>query len=103
MHSFLIERTIPPAFDIADPAAVALHCRWAVDAYREVGAMWLGGVVTDDNMVSLVVAEEEADLRRYWASLGIGEDEVRLRRVLRPIGPAYAQPRSIPARPPRLR
>ena len=93
MKTFLLERTIPPQFDAADPGQVALHARWAVDAYREVGAFWLGGVVTEDAMFSLVTAEEEADLQRYCRSLGIADADVTLRRVVRPLGPFFALPR----------
>ena len=93
MKTFLVERTIPPQFDVADPDQVALHARWAVDAYREVGAFWLGGVVTEDRMYSLVTAEEEADLQRYWRSLGIGDGDVALHRVVRPLGPFFAMSR----------
>jgi hypothetical protein len=53
MKTFLLERTIPPAFRYEDPAVLAEHSRWAVDAYRKVGAMWLGGVITDQGMFSL--------------------------------------------------
>ena len=96
MQTFLVERTIPPRFDVADPDQVALHARWAVDAYREVGAFWLGGLVTEDRLFSLVSAEQEADLRRYCASLGIADEDVLLRRVVRPLGPFFAMPRGDP-------
>ena len=33
MATYLVERVIPPALDIADPDVVALHSRWAADAY----------------------------------------------------------------------
>ena len=61
METFLLERSIPPRFDPSDADQVALHARWALDAYREVGAVWLGGVVTEDRMFSLVTAEQAAD------------------------------------------
>jgi len=93
MKTFVVERTIPPGFDVADPDQVALHARWAVNAYREVGAFWLGGVVTDNAMFSLVTAEEEGDLQRYCRSLGIDDADVTLRRVVRPLGPFFALPR----------
>ena len=93
MKTFLVERTIPPRFDAVDPDQVALHARWAADAYREVGAFWLGGVVTEDAMFSLVTAEEEADLQRYCQSLGIADADVTLHRVVRPLGPFFALPR----------
>jgi hypothetical protein len=94
MMTFLVERTIPPAFRYEDPDNVALHARWAVDAYRQVGAFWLGGVVTDDGMFSLVTVEAQDDLRRYAASLGIADQDIRLRRVIRPLGPYFAGPRT---------
>lgn len=94
MLTYLVERTIPPAFRVADPDQVALHCRWAVDAYREVGAVWLGGLITEDRMFSAVAVEREDDLRRYAQSLGIADADMTLRRVVRPIGPYYAGPQS---------
>ena len=101
MHTYLMERTIPPLFDTADPDQVALHARWATDAYREVGAFWLGGVVTEDRMFSLVTAETEGDLHRYCHALGIADQDVTLRRVLRPLGPYFAMARDdVRFRPP---
>jgi len=101
MHTYLMERTIPPRFDTTDSNQVALHARWATDAYREVGAFWLGGVVTKDRMFSLVTAEAEDDLHRYCQSLGIADQDVILRRVLRPLGPYFAMARDdVRFRPP---
>jgi len=94
MHTFMLERTIPLRFDVADAGQVAMHARWAVDAYREVGAFWLGGVVTEDRMFSLVVAEDESDLQRYCRSLSIDDREVTVRRVVRPLGPFFAMART---------
>lgn len=92
MLTFMTERPIPPRFDVADPENVALHARWAVDAYRQVGAFWLGGVVTEDAMFSLVCAEGAEDLQTYRRSLGIAEEDMRVRRVVRPLGPYFALP-----------
>jgi hypothetical protein len=100
METYLIQRTIPAALKVEDPENVALHCRWAADAYHGIGAHWLGGVVTEDAMFSLVAAERAQDLTRYWASLGIAEADVVLRRVVRPLGPSFAGPRT---REPQLR
>jgi len=94
MLTYLVERVIPPTFHVADPDEVARHCRWAVDAYRKVGAVWLGGLVTEDRMFSAVAVEREADLRCYAQSLGIADADMTLRRVVRPIGPSYAQAQS---------
>jgi hypothetical protein len=94
MSTFLLQRRIPPAFDPADPDQVALHARWALDAYGAVGATWLGGVVTEDTMLSLVVAEGADDLERYRRSLGIAEADMIVRRVVRPLGPFFAMSRS---------
>ena len=77
MLTFLVERAVPARFD--DPDVVALHARWAADAYRKVGAFWLGGVITDDGMFSAVAVEREADLHAYARSLGIPDGEMRLR------------------------
>jgi hypothetical protein len=103
MQTFLVERAIPPAFHVEDPAEVAMHARWAVDAYRAVGAFWIGGVVTEDRMWSLVTAEAADDLARYCKSLGIADKDVVVRRVVRPIGPFFAAPRGSvrPMRAPR--
>lgn len=95
MQTFLIERTIPAAFRTDDPQSVAQHARWAVDTYKRVGAFWLGGVVTDNGMFSLVTAEREEDLHEYGRILGFPVDEMILRRVVRPLGPFFAQPRDM--------
>ena len=94
MLTFLVERTIPPTFTHEDPATVALHARWAVEAYRKVGAFWLGGVITDNGMFSLVTAERQADLHDYGRAMGIPDADIVLRRVIRPLGPFLAQPRA---------
>ncbi len=101
MQTFLIERTIPARFDPADADQVALHARWALDAYQAAGAAWLGGVVTEDRMFSLVTAEAAEDLQRYRRALGIAEPDLVLRRVVRPLGPFFAMARDDPRfRPP---
>ena len=102
MQTFLVERAIPPAFNTDDPENVALHARWAAEAYKKVGAFWLGGAVTDKGMFSLVTVEQEADLHEYGRSLGFDEREMVLRRIIRPLGPWYAMDKSS-AREPRLR
>lgn len=94
MLTYLVERKIPPAFRVDDPENVALHARWAVDAYRNVGAMWLGGAVTDNGMFSVVVVEQETDLHEYGRSLGFPPGDMVLRRVIRPLGPFYAKAQS---------
>jgi hypothetical protein len=91
METYLVERTVPPTFRFEDPATLALHARWATDAYRKVGAFWLGGVITDSGMFSLVAVEQADDLVRYAGSLGIAEQDFTLRRVLRQIGPSFAK------------
>ncbi len=93
MLTYLVERKIPAAFRHEDPATLALHARWATDAYRAVGAFWLGGVITDNGMFSLVAAEQEEDLLQYGRSLNFPDGDMVLRRVIRPIGPFSAQPR----------
>jgi hypothetical protein len=91
MRTFLVERKIPPAFRTDDPENVALHARWAVDTYKKVGAFWIGGVVTDNGMFSLVTAEQEADLHEYGRILGFPPGDMVLRRVVRPLGPFFAR------------
>ena len=93
MLTFLVERRVPEGFRHEEPETVALHARWAVDAYKKVGAFWMGGVITDNGMFSLVSAEQEEDLQRYGRSLNFAPGDMVLRRVIRPIGPFAAQPR----------
>jgi hypothetical protein len=99
MQTFLVERRIPPTFHVDDAAQVAMHARWAVDAYRAVGALWIGGVVTEDRMWSLVTAEGADDLARYRQSLGIADADMTVRRIVRPLGPYFAAPQGS-VRPP---
>ena len=87
MQTFLVERTVPPALGREDADALALHARWAADAYRKVGAFWLGGVITDAGMFSAVVVEREQDLHDYRRVLGIAQGDMVLRRIVRTIGP----------------
>ena len=104
MPTFLLERIIPPALNIADPDNVALHSRWAADAYHAAGIVWLGGVATDQGrMYSLVVADSAQDVKRYCAALHIAEADYALAEVVTPLGPQVAMARSDPRfRPPRL-
>lgn len=92
MKTFLVERVIPARLNTESAEDVALHCRWAVDAYRQVGAVWLGGVVTHDRLLSLVVAEQQHDIERYCELLGISPEHVRIEAVIRPLGPFLAAP-----------
>ena len=95
--TFVLERVIPPALNIADAENVALHSRWAADAYHAAGIVWLGGVATDKgNMYSLVVADSAADIARYCASLGIAEADYRCSQVVTPMGPSVAMARTDP-------
>ena len=97
MPTYLVERVIPPAFDITDPGVVALHSRWAADAYQVAGIAWLGGVATDKgNMYSVVVADSAADIARYCASLGIAETDYKVSEVKAMMGPHIAMARSDP-------
>ena len=94
MKTFLVERTIPPAFRYEDPAVLAQHSRWAADAYLAVGAFWLGGVITDQGMFGLVCAESEDVIHEYCRRLAIGEDQVKIRTVLGTTGPFHAGPKA---------
>jgi hypothetical protein len=97
MPTFVLERVIPAAVDIANPEVAALHSRWAADAYQAAGIAWLGGVVTDKgNMYSLVVADSAEDIRRYCAALGVAESEFKLSEVAATLGPQVAMARSDP-------
>ena len=103
MPTYLVERVIPPAFDAADPQIVALHSRWAADAYQAAGIAWLGGVATNKgNMFSVVVAASVEDIARYCSFLGIAETDFKVSEVTAMIGPHVAMARSDPRyRPPR--
>jgi hypothetical protein len=95
--TFVLERVIPPAFDITDPGVVALHSRWAADAYQAAAIVWLGGVATDKgNMYSLVVADSVDDVHRYCAVLGLKESEFKVSEVLASLGPQVAMSRTDP-------
>jgi hypothetical protein len=101
--TYLVERAIPPAFDIAKPDVVALHSRWAADAYQAAGIAWLGGVATDKgNMFSVVVADSIDSIARYCASLGIAEADYKVSEVKAMMGPHIAMARTDSRyRPPR--
>ena len=92
MLTYFVERVRPAAFRPTDPENLALHCRWAADGYRNVGAFWLGGVVTDDRMFSLVAVDHEDALHRHRTALGFPEAETKLRQVVRMLGPSLAGP-----------
>jgi hypothetical protein len=95
--TFLLERIIPPALDVADAENVALHSRWAADAYHAAGIAWLGGVATDKgNMYGLVVADAVEDVQRYCASLGIPEADYKVSAVVATLGPQVAMARTDP-------
>ena len=97
MPTYLVERLIPPAFDIEDPTAVALHSRWAADAYQRAGIAWFGGVATDNGkMYSLLVADGVDDICRYCASLGIAESDFKISEVTAIMGPHVAMARTDP-------
>ena len=94
MLTYLVDRATPPTFAYDDAAVLARHSRWALDAYRQVGACWLGGVITEDRMYSLVTAERAEDLAAYGRRLGIPDGDMVLRRVIRPLGPFLAEARA---------
>lgn len=91
MPTFVLERIIPLALVVDDPDIVALHSRWATDAYQVAGIVWLGGVATDKgNMYSLVAADDVGAIHRYRASLGVKESEYKLSEVKASLGPHVA-------------
>jgi len=97
MSTFVLERVIPPAFDISSPDQLALHSRWATDAYQASGIVWLGGVATDKgNMYSLIVADSVDDVHRYCALLGLKESEFKVSEVRANLGPRVAMSRTDP-------
>jgi hypothetical protein len=97
MPTFLLERVIPLAFNINDPDQVALHSRWALDAYQAAGISWLGGVATDGGkMFGLVVADNADAVHSYCKSIGVGTDDYKLSGVVTSIGPHMALDRTDP-------
>jgi hypothetical protein len=97
MPTFVLERVIPPAFDISNPDQVALHSRWATDAYQAASIVWLGGAATDKgNMYSLVVADDVDAIKRYCALLGIQEADYKVSEVRTLVGPQMAMSRKDP-------
>ena len=94
MNTFLVERTIPPAFHSRGPRRRSrMHARWAVGCLpRRPSAFWLGGVVTEDRMCSLVTAEAADDLAPLPAvSCGIADAGHRSCAAwCGPIGPYFA-------------
>jgi len=103
MQVFFIERAIPPAFDTTNPDQVALHSRWATDAYLAAGIVWYGGIVAGGKMYSLVAADGADVIERYRLSLGIALEDMVVRKVDIFLGPAAAMAHSDPRfRPPRL-
>jgi hypothetical protein len=97
MPTFLLERVTPPAFDVRNPDQVALHSRWALEAYQAAGLSWLGAVATDGGkMLGLVVADDAAQIHGYCKSLGIAEADYKLSEVIASIGPHMAMSKSDP-------
>jgi hypothetical protein len=95
--TYLLERVVPRALDVRDPDQIALHTRWAADAYQAAGITWLGGVATDKGtMYGLIVAESDSDIDRYCASIGVGKDEFKVRKVIAALGPFTAMPKNDP-------
>ena len=97
MPTYFVERVIPPAFDVHSPDQIALHTRWATDAYQAAGITWLGGVATDaGTMYSLVVADSDSDIERYCASIGVAKGDFKVRKVIAALGPFAAMARDDP-------
>jgi hypothetical protein len=86
----MMERPIPPGFDPADPDQLARHCRIALEGHRSVGTQWLGSFVTEDRLFGVVVAEDEAQLRRYWEAVGVAGQDIKVHRIMREIDAAMA-------------
>jgi hypothetical protein len=94
MIKVLIERDLPPNFDVTDDAQAARHARIALDAIIATqGKMhWLSTYATDDRkLFGLVVVENEQVIDAYVKNAGIGGN-VKIHRVLRTLDPALAAP-----------
>ncbi len=97
MPTFLIERVIPPAFNVRDPDQVALHSRWALDAYQAAGISWTGGVALDNGkMLSLIVADNAEAIHTYCKSIGVQPADYTLSEVISSLGPHMAMSKSHP-------
>jgi hypothetical protein len=96
MPTFVLERIVPPGFDVTDPGQVALHSRWAADAYRDANIVWLGGVATKGKMYSVLVADDRGDVERYLGALGVEAGEFALEQVVSTLGPQVAMSRDDP-------
>jgi hypothetical protein len=103
MAMFMLQRVVPPGFDVTDPDQRALHSRWAADAYMAAGIVWLGGITALDNMYSLVVADDEEQIHRYCAALGVTPETYELRPVVGLLGPHVALSKDDPRYRPRGR
>ena len=93
MIKVMMERPIPPGFDPADDDQLARHCRIALEGHRKAGTQWLGSFVSGDRIFGLVVAEDEAQLRRYWEAVGIEGQDIKAHRITHEFDAAAAGPR----------
>ena len=101
MPTFILERVVPAGFDASDEEQVALHSRWAADAYAATGIVWLGGVATERTMYSLIVSDSARLVHRYCTYLGLGPDDYIVRPVVGVLGPFVAMSTADPRfRPP---
>ena len=101
MPTFILERVVPAGFDPSDNEQVAMHSRWAADAYAATGIVWLGGVAAERTMYSLIVSDTEKRVRRYCTLIGLAPEDYTIRPVIGVLGPFVAMSREDPRfRPP---
>ena len=94
MIKVLMERDLPPNFDVTDDAQAAWHARIALNAVvASQGKMhWLCTYATDDRkLFGLVVVEDEQVIDEFVRNAGIGGG-VKIHRVLRVLDPSLAAP-----------
>ena len=94
MIKVLMERDLPPNFDVTDDVQAAWHARIALNAVvASQGKMhWLCTYATDDRkLFGLVVVEDEQVIDDFARNAGIGGG-VTIHRVLRVLDPSLAAP-----------
>ena len=96
MIKVLMERDLPPGFDVTDDAQAAWHARIAVDAVAASGGRmhWLCTYATEDRkLFGLVVVEDESVIADYVRRAGVSGG-VKVHRVLRVLDPSLAAPKA---------
>jgi hypothetical protein len=94
MIKVLMERDLPPGFDIGDDMQAAWHARIAVDAAAAMGGRmhWLCTYATEDRkLFGLVVVEDEQVIADWSKRAGVAAG-IKVHKVVRVLDPAMAGP-----------